>query len=250
MAEDDVYARLACDYDWLVTDELRDGTLLRSHFGAVIDGLPPGSPVLDCACGTGWNALALARWGFEVTASDASAAMLARARENAAAAGAELRLVEARWDELPKKLDARFAAVFCLGNSLVHAGRTDGLVRALAAMSSVLRPGGLLLVAGRDFDSEWQPGRRIEMPDRFEAADDVRCLPIGIWDTPDDFEQPHRLELLFVLERAGHVESRTYTIRYTPYRRTELQLALEEAGLADATIRDEDGWLLAIARRP
>ena len=41
--------------------------------------------VLDVACGTGQHALALARRGYEVVGADLSAAMIERARENAAA---------------------------------------------------------------------------------------------------------------------------------------------------------------------
>jgi ubiquinone/menaquinone biosynthesis C-methylase UbiE len=43
--------------------------------------------VLDVACGTGQHAIALARAGFDAVGVDASDAMVARARENAAQAG-------------------------------------------------------------------------------------------------------------------------------------------------------------------
>jgi SAM-dependent methyltransferase len=50
-----------------------------------------GGPVLELACGTGRILLATARAGIEITGVDASAAMLARARERLAAEPPEIR---------------------------------------------------------------------------------------------------------------------------------------------------------------
>jgi SAM-dependent methyltransferase len=85
-AATDEYESLARDHEWLLTDELRNGGVLLGPFGHIIDRVPRGARVLDCACGTGWNAIALRRAGFDVVATDASAAMVEIARENAAVA--------------------------------------------------------------------------------------------------------------------------------------------------------------------
>src|SRR5437867_7787222 len=52
-----------------------------------------GGPILELACGTGRVAIPLARDGHRVVGLDASAAQLARARANAAAAGIAIELV-------------------------------------------------------------------------------------------------------------------------------------------------------------
>ena len=85
---DDFYGELGHDYEWLFPDE----TVGRlGKFGATSPGsqalleaavktLRPGTPVLDCACGIGADAMALARKGLLVTASDGSQAMVTEAR--------------------------------------------------------------------------------------------------------------------------------------------------------------------------
>src|SRR6478672_11588063 len=105
----------------------------------------PGSRVLDVATGTGDLALELARRvgpGGEVVGSDFAEAMLARAREKAAASGAPHPLFE--WGDalaLPYE-DARFdAATVGFG-----ARNFADLGRGLAEMRRVVRPGGRVVV--------------------------------------------------------------------------------------------------------
>src|SRR3982751_5249939 len=50
-------------------------------------GSAPGARFLDAGCGTGYNAIRLARHGFDVVAGDFSEEVLSRARENVAEAG-------------------------------------------------------------------------------------------------------------------------------------------------------------------
>lgn len=51
--------------------------------------------ILDVGCGTGRHSIELARRGYDVTGIDLSPAMLARARENAAAAGCRISFIQA-----------------------------------------------------------------------------------------------------------------------------------------------------------
>src|ERR1700709_2145942 len=54
---------------------------------------PPYGKALDVGCGTGAHAIELARRGWQVTGVDAVAKALAAAREKAAGAGGEVRVV-------------------------------------------------------------------------------------------------------------------------------------------------------------
>jgi hypothetical protein len=68
MGMDDSYGDLAFDYEWLFPDETvgRQGRLGATSPGsqalleAAVNALAPGSPVLDCSCGIGADAMALA----------------------------------------------------------------------------------------------------------------------------------------------------------------------------------------------
>ncbi len=65
--------------------------------------LPPGR-VIDLGCGTGTNALYLARHGFQVTGVDVAPRAIAKARRKARADGVEVRFFVADVTDLPDDL--------------------------------------------------------------------------------------------------------------------------------------------------
>lgn len=110
--------------------------------------------VLDAACGTGRHALALAQAGFQPAGADLSAEMIARARENAQAVGAEISFKVAGFGELTSAFGVTsFDALFCLGNSLPHLLTPQLLSAALADFALLLKPGGLVIIQNRNFDA-------------------------------------------------------------------------------------------------
>lgn len=108
--------------------------------------------MLDCACGPGRHAVALAGQGFEVTGLDASPLMLERARRHAEESAVKVELVEARFETLSKALDGRFDAALCLGNSLSAVEGLETVETVLGELHEVLRPGGIAITQTVDFD--------------------------------------------------------------------------------------------------
>jgi SAM-dependent methyltransferase len=165
------------------TDEFVYGTepndFLRDHAGR----LPPGR-VLCLAEGEGRNAVWLASRGHEVTAVDASAVGLAKARRLADAAGVVVDFVHADLAE------------YDLGR-----GRWDGVVsifchlppplrrRVHAKVVAGLRPGGVLLLEG-------YTAKQLELktggppaPELMHAAEDLRRDLAGL-----EFDRLEELE--------------------------------------------------------
>src|SRR3954453_9751484 len=86
-------------------------------------GLGPGERVLDLAAGNGNVAVAAARAGADVTASDFSPALVAAGRERTAALGLDVQWDEADFEALPYA-DATFdAAISTFG--LMFAARPE-----------------------------------------------------------------------------------------------------------------------------
>jgi SAM-dependent methyltransferase len=96
-----------------------------------------GSRLLDLACGTGRGFVPLMRRGFQVTACDASPAMLAEARRKAP----EAELLRCDIRELPAL--GRFDLVTCLDDSLNYLLDESELAAAFAGIARNLRAGGV-----------------------------------------------------------------------------------------------------------
>ena len=98
-----------------------------------------GGTVLDVACGTGNSFLPLCRRGFDVTATDRSAGMLAVAARKAP----DVPLIQADMRELPEL--GAFDLITCFDDSLNHLLSDEHLCSALRSMRANLAAGGLLL---------------------------------------------------------------------------------------------------------
>ena len=127
--------------------------------------------VLDSACGTGQHALAFAREGYEVTATDLSKPMIERARENALAAGLAVHFYVLGFGELADALPGLYDALTCLGNSLPHLTTEAALGAALQDFARVLKPGGILVIQNRNFDRVLAQQERFMPPEVYRAGD-------------------------------------------------------------------------------
>ncbi len=253
----DSYGDLAHDYEWLFGDEIigSQGEFgatspgNQALIGAAVANLSPGSPVLDCACGIGADAMALARSGFAVTATDGSHAMVAQARRRAEQYGVAMSVTQSRWQDLPDRVPGPYALVLCLGNSLVHAETRTNRLAALDGMRKVLAPDGTLIVDARNWELMYRSRPRIVPARRVIERAGVRCSSLYIWSIPDDFGTPCTAEIVLLFENTGgRISHRRHVIDFVPFSHDDLADSILAAGF---TIRDdsyaENGNFYAIA---
>jgi SAM-dependent methyltransferase len=195
-------------------------------------GLGREARVLDCPCGNGRIALELAALGFHVTGLDASATLLAEARDAADARGLALELREGDMRALP--FEGAFEAAFCAGNSFGYFD-DEGNTAFLAGVARALRGGGRFvleyplvaeLVLARQSFKDWHVlGDRVLLSDAFHEP------------------ATGRLEVTYRfadLARGGPLETRTAS--YRVYGARELAGLLEHAGFgAVELLGDLDG---------
>jgi len=137
-------AKPASDYDQMVDWDrrlAREAPFFRDLFARFgVDR------IVDVGCGSAKHAIMFREWGHEVVGVDPSESMLAQARENAAAAGVELRLVEGGFGELERLVGTGHDAVLTLGNGLPHVDGVTGLHATLRDFAAALRPGGVVVL--------------------------------------------------------------------------------------------------------
>jgi 16S rRNA (guanine1207-N2)-methyltransferase len=146
----------------------------RALLAAVRAAAPDAATALDLGCGTGVlaTALALARPGLVVEASDQSAAAVASATATAAANGVTDRVRVTRDDAASAVPDAAVDLVVC--NPPFHLGAavvTGAADRLFAAARRVLRPGGQLWTVYNNRLPHRSALRRLVGPTRVAASD-------------------------------------------------------------------------------
>ena len=250
---DVAYDRLAGVYDWLVPEALLSPEGSVAAFAAVVDGLPSGGRVLDCAAGTGQLAVGLALRGFEVVASDASAGMVERTAGLAAEHGVAVRATTCLWENLePDGLGGRFDAVFCVGNSLTHAGARAARRVALQRMASLLQGGGLLILTSRNWELIRHRATGLEIADRLVERHGQQGLVVYHWTLREGWDDEHFLDVaVAVLEDGGNVATRAERLSFWPFTHLELADDLCHCGLTleTSTYTDDAERYLVTARR-
>ncbi|MFD9738830.1 methyltransferase domain-containing protein [Umezawaea sp. NPDC059074] len=223
------YDDLAPTYDLIFGDW--DASITRQA-AALAPLLPPGSRVLDCACGIGTQALGLAALGHPVVGSDLSPVAVARAAREAAARSVALPVVVADMRALPFASGA-FDVVLAADNAVPHLLTAADVTAAAREMRRVLRPGGRLVLTTRDYDV-LRRDRPLSTPPQRNAGGTV-TFQLWTWNN----EGTHYDLEHFQLEPRG--DGWATTVRRTTYwaiTRAELGGLLADAGFTDVSWPD------------
>ena len=183
--------------------------------------------VLDCACGTGGHAIALAQRGYHVAGSDISTAMIARARQNAAREGVSIPFAGVGFQDLSRTFRERFDAVLCLGNSLLHVLTDDAALESLVNMRACLRDGGALILHNLNYDKRWR-----DKPRWFAVnSGESHGRETLIWRFADYGDKLITFNIaLFTKSAEGAWSVDVQSTPQRPYQRSEIEDLLTRAG--------------------
>jgi SAM-dependent methyltransferase len=234
------YDEFAVNYHWLYSDYACSGKPYLEQNEDVLKDAGPKARILDCSCGIGGFAIALAKLGYEVTGSDGSPGMIEQADLAIRNASADVPLQCCTWEDLPAHASGPFDLVFCLGNSIGHTRNGEEMLRSLRGIRAVLKSGGKLIVDSRNWEQIWKEKVRFT-PYPWRERAGQRCLPIYIWNFPERFEDPHTIEVLLVFDSDGKVSVRSYPMVYYPFRLEELTERLRSAGFMNIQDRFSEG---------
>jgi SAM-dependent methyltransferase len=230
------YDEFAVNYHWLYSDYVSSGKPALEEHSDVLTDAGPKARILDCSCGIGTFAIALAKLGYAVSGSDGSQGMIEQADLAARNANVDVPLKCCNWEDLPAHFAGPFDLVFCLGNAIGHTRNLEEMLRSLQGMRAVLRGGGKLVIDSRNWEQIRKEKTRFT-PYQWRERAGQRCLPIYIWNFPERFEDAHTIEVLLVFDSGGKVSVRSYTIVYYPFRVEELAERLRSAGFTNIQTR-------------
>jgi glycine/sarcosine N-methyltransferase len=247
------YGELGDRFDALFEDIERLSAIEAASLDAVLKQHDVHT-VLDCACGTGIQAIGLAQIGYEVVASDISSRMVAVLTEKAEARG--LRIPTRRQDfrSLQPWRGLSIDAVICCGESLPLVPTRDDVHRALARMVAVASATGSLVIVGiRNYAMLGATGQEfyLHRPYRRESglvAFDARIFRGDTVDVVQTIGELHGTRWQFTSVAARH-------LCLTPF---QLRDAMLQAGCVDVELRDANGisdpaqaeWVMAVGQTP
>lgn len=172
--------------------------------------------VLDVACGTGFHSVRLTEAGFDVTAIDGNAAMLAKAFENAKQRSLILKLTQADWRWLNRDIQGKADAVVCLGNSFTHLFDEMDRRRALAEFYAALKHDGLLVIDQRNYDAILDNG--------FSTKHKYYYCGKRVTAEPEYFDDG------LIRFKYSFPDDSSYTLNMFPLRKNYMRKLLREAG--------------------
>lgn len=173
--------------------------------------------VLDVGCGFGRHCIELARRGIAAVGVDPSPAMIAAARERAAAAEVDVQFVCADGETFA--VDGEFDAAICLFTTLGQMGEAGDNLALMDNVFSFLRNGGGFVVETPQRDAAV---RALKTAERF-GGDDAYTEIERVFDARDSV----------VTERFRVVSpqaERTFILRYRLFSADELAGILTDAG--------------------
>lgn len=195
--------------------------------------------ILDCACGTGLQAIGLLEHGFKVLASDLNEKMITQAIKNAKKRGFNLNTIQADFRDLKSKISEQFDAIICMGNSLSHLLTDQDIRDALINIHDLLKKNGLLIIEIRNFDKLLEKKTRF-IPIRVNTQLDNQL--ITIFYVIDYLERICRFNVIYIVQNLNSKEYKfdVNSVNYNPIKRNELISLLEEVGFKKIdTLEDE-----------
>jgi len=131
-------------YDLFYADKEYDSEAAFVHYCLERFGVKGHATLLELACGTGRHAFALERFGYQVTATDYSADMLAVARDKANESRSSVSFSLQDMSNL-KVEGGPFDAAICLFDSIGYVGTNERLSNVFKGVRSHLKPNGLFV---------------------------------------------------------------------------------------------------------
>lgn len=187
--------------------------------------------ILDCSCGIGTQAIGLAKYGYNLTATDLSEKALTRAIAEAKKAEANIKFGVADMRSLISQVEGVFDVVISCDNSLPHIISDDELLSAVKNMWAKLIAPGFLLISIRDYDKLVNEKPVTTTPKIINDTSGKRII-FQVWDWSTE-SNIYTLNHFIIQEDKGSWQTNYKKTMYRALLRKELSNILERVGFVD-----------------
>ena len=225
------YDNLANQYDKLFFDwqsETKEQALILDKLFSD-EGFNKTAHILDCACGIGTQAIGLANLGYNVTASDISAAELTQAKERAFVSNASITFERADFRELEKAFSRQFDIVIAMDNALPHMLTENDLASAVKSIIERVADGGIFVASIRDYDDLLEKKPPYSPPYIHKTTDGQR-VSFQTWEWSGE----HYRLTQYIIDDETTLNISKFECEYRATRRQELTDLLLSSGCSKA----------------
>jgi SAM-dependent methyltransferase len=244
------YDRLAPYYHLLYGDWEasvgRQGAALADFLSA--HGVQPGDPVLDAACGIGTQTIGLAKYGYDVKASDCSPGAIERLKRELMQRGLSGNAYVDDLRVLERAASGTFRAVLACDNSIPHLLTDEELLQCFRSCLRCLKPGGLAVFSVRDYGAIPRVSPDVR-PYGIRHDGGRRFLAVQVWEWEGDL---YDLRMYLTTEESdGTCHTEVLRSRYYAVGIEHLLSLMQEAAFVE-TQRIDDVLFqpILIGRRP
>ncbi len=212
--------------------------------------------ILDCSCGLGFKTVLLARMGYEVEGSDASAIAIDYAPELARDEGVDIKFFRSRYEDLGKKCRREYDCVYSDNFDEIETAKT--LAASARGIHSVLREGGRFIFCGalprwsrsdsqKRIEKEWEKRKKFDMLPPCEK-DGLRVTSLEVDEkTPEGILENR----IFLIEEEGVMRAEVAFMMNPRIKWTfrDYVGVLKEAGFRKVNCIEKGGQVFNIARK-
>jgi SAM-dependent methyltransferase len=204
--------------------------------------------LLDCSCGIGTQALGLARYSYQVHATDLSPKAVLEARRRAKNLGVSITFGVADFRKLSKQVKGRFDVVISCENALPHLLTNSDLVLGLKNIRSKIKPGGLFLLGIRDYDPILKERPTSPRKHAFYKDKLGERVYFQVWDWKKG-TNIYKVNLFLVRRVKGIWKTQCQETYYRAITRNELTGLMKKAGFIQVKwlMPEETGYLQPLA---
>lgn len=182
--------------------------------------------LLDASCGIGTQSLGLARYNYNVTATDLSPKAVERARSEANNLGLDIRFGVADFRTLESDVKGKYHVVLSADNAIPHLLTDGDLKLACENLYRKVELNGLLLITIRDYDELIRDKQQATIP---RIMDDGKRISFQKWDWLEEGNR-YIVNQFILQNKDGEWSTQVNKTYYRALLRQELSHFLQLAG--------------------